>query len=725
MSTNTTSNVTSGATDSLLIDLFSEEIPARMQKTAAHDFARLLTDALKAEGLETGTTQVWYAPRHLAVRIDGIPVAQADRTEERRGPREGAPEQAVAGFLSANGLESLDQAELRETPKGNFYFAVRHVQGQQTIDLLPGLIEAAIRDLSWPKSMRWGRGTFRWVRPLHRIAALFGDKVVPGALDLGNDVSLPFGRETEGHRFSGDGAVSLGKPDDFADALRAGFVMVDPQERAEAILTGARAAAEAVGCSLIEDAGLLAEVTGLVEWPTIVRGGIPERFMAVPKEVLVLSMKEHQKYFALQQADGSLAPYFITVADGQRPAETFKRIAGGNERVLAARLSDAEFFWNQDRKQSLSSRVPALSSIVFHAKLGTVGDRLDRLGPLAAWLSQHIPGADRDAARTAARLSKADLTTGMVGEFPELQGVMGAYYARHDGESDAVAAAVAEHYSPLGPNDDCPSAPLSVAVALADKIDALVGFWRIDERPTGSKDPFALRRAALGVVRLMVENGLRVPLIEAFAEAETLYGDIGGADGKSGVGGDLLAFIADRMKVTLKDSGLRHDWIAAVFEAGETMDDDLVRVTRRVEALRDFVGTEAGADLLAGYRRAANILRAEEKKARNEAKNEIGNKAGDGNGLGLGAVDPALFEDEAERALHAALSASQAETLLSAEDYAGTFGELAALRGPIDAFFEGVMVNADAAQVRENRLALLSQFIASVDKVVRLSALEG
>ena len=722
MSTNATSNetagVTSGATDSLLIDLFSEEIPARMQKTAAHDFARLLTDALKAEGLETGAVQVWYAPRHLAVRIDGIPVAQADRTEERRGPREGAPEQAVAGFLSANGLESLDQAELRETPKGNFYFAVRHVQGQQTIDLLPGLIEAAIRDLSWPKSMRWGRGTFRWVRPLHRIVALFGDAVVPGALDLGNDVSLPFGRETEGHRFSGSGAVSLGKPDDFADALRAGFVMVDPQERAEAILTGARAAAEAVGCSLIEDAGLLAEVTGLVEWPTIVRGAIPERFMAVPKEVLVLSMKEHQKYFALQQADGSLAPFFITVADGQRPAETFERIAGGNERVLAARLSDAEFFWNQDRKQSLGSRVPALSSIVFHAKLGTVGDRLDRLGPLAAWLSQHIPGADRDAARTAARLSKADLTTGMVGEFPELQGVMGAYYVRHDGESDAVAAAVAEHYSPLGPNDACPSAPLSVAVALADKIDALVGFWRIDERPTGSKDPFALRRAALGVVRLMVENGLRVPLIEAFAEAETLYGDIGGEGsdgGEGGIGSDLLAFIADRMKVTLKDSGLRHDWIAAVFEAGETMDDDLVRVTRRVEALRDFVGTEAGTDLLAGYRRAANILRAEEKKASNET----------GSGLRLGAVDPALFEDEAERALHAALSASQAETLLVAEDYAGTFGELAGLRRPIDTFFEEVMVNADAAQVRENRLALLSQFIGSVDKVVRLSALEG
>ena len=379
MSTNTTSTVTSGATDSLLIDLFSEEIPARMQKTAAHDFARLLTDALKAEGLETGAVQVWYAPRHLTVRIDGIPVAQADRTEERRGPREGAPEQAVAGFLSANGLGSLDQAELRETPKGNFYFAVRHVQGQQTIDLLPGLIEAAIRDLSWPKSMRWGRGTFRWVRPLHRIVALFGDAVVPGALDLGNDVSLPFGRETEGHRFSGDGAVSLGTLDDFTDALRTGFVMVDPQERAEAILTGARAAAKAVGCSLIEDAGLLAEVTGLVEWPTIVRGAIPERFMAVPKEVLVLSMKEHQKYFALQQADGSLAPFFITVADGQRPAETFERIAGGNERVLAARLSDAEFFWNQDRKQSLGSRVPALSSIVFHAKLGTVGDRLDRL----------------------------------------------------------------------------------------------------------------------------------------------------------------------------------------------------------------------------------------------------------------------------------------------------------------------------------------------------------
>ena len=703
--------MSTNATGSLLIDLFSEEIPARMQKTAAQDFARLLNEALKDEGLATATAQVWYAPRHLAVRIDGIPTAQADRTEERRGPREGAPEQAVAGFLSANGLETLDQAELRETPKGNFYFAARHVQGQQTLDLLPGLIEAAIRDLSWPKSMRWGRGTFRWVRPLHRIVALFGESVVSGSLDLGNGVSLPFGNETEGHRFSGPGAVALAQPEDFVDALRTAFVVVDPVERSEAILAGARAAAKEVGCSLIEDAGLLAEVTGLVEWPTIVRGSIPQRFMAVPKEVLVLSMKEHQKYFALQQPDGSLAPFFLTVADGHRPAETFTRIAEGNERVLAARLSDAEFFWNQDRQQSLSSRVPALSSIVFHAKLGTVGDRLDRLSPLAVWLSQHIPGADRDAARTAARLSKADLTTGMVGEFPELQGVMGAYYARHDGESDAVAAAVAEHYSPLGPNDDCPAAPLSVAVALADKIDALVGFWRIDERPTGSKDPFALRRAALGVVRLMVENGLRVPLLAAFAEAESLYSGLGGVGVRSNVGSDLLAFIADRMKVSLKDRGLRHDWIAAVFEAGTTMDDDLVRVTQRVEALRDFVGTDAGIDLLAGYRRAANILRAEEKKATD--------------GLQLGLVDPALFQDEAERALHAALSRSGAENRLAAEDYAGTFAELAGLRAPIDTFFEGVMVNADAAQVRENRLALLSQFIASVDKVVRLSVLEG
>ena len=693
------------ATETLLIDLFSEEIPARMQKGAATAFAASLMDALKAEGLAAEQPEIWYAPRHIAVRIAGIPAAQDDRTEEKRGPREGAPEQAFAGFLSANGLASIDEAELRETPKGRFYFAVQHIKGQQTIDLLPGLIEACIRDLTWPKSMRWGRGTFRWVRPLHRIVALFGAATVDGALDLGQGVSLPFGRETEGHRFSGQGALSLAHPADFEGKLRDNAVIVDQNERADAILAGARAAAEEVGCSLIDDAGLLAEVTGLVEWPTIVRGSIPDRFMAVPKEVLVLSMKEHQKYFALQNKDGSLAPYFITVADGKRDAETFARIAGGNERVLAARLSDAEFFWNQDRKDSLGSRIPALSSIVFHAKLGTVGDRIDRMAPLAAWLSQHIDGAGRDQARTAARLSKADLTTGMVGEFPELQGVMGAYYARHDGESEAVAQAVSEHYSPLGPNDDCPAAPLSVAVALADKIDALVGFWRIDERPTGSKDPFALRRAALGVVRLLVENNIRLPLVEAFREAESLYG--GGSD----IAADLLGFIADRMKVTLKDKGLRHDWIAAVFEAGNRMDDDLVRVTKRVEALRDFVGTESGADLLAGYRRAANILRAEAKKAKGA--------------LALSAVDAALLTDTAEVELHAALTASKAGDLLDNEDFVGAFGELAKLRGPIDSFFEQVMVNAEDSRIRENRLSLLSQFLDSVDSVVRLSSLEG
>jgi glycyl-tRNA synthetase beta chain len=692
-------------TETLLIDLFSEEIPARMQKGAANDLAKSIADALKAEGLKIGDTTVWFAPRHIALRIADIPTSQEDRSEERRGPREGAPEQAVAGFLSANGLASLDDAELRETPKGNFYFAVQQIKGQQTIDLLPGVIEKAIRDFTWPKSMRWGRGTFRWVRPLHRVAALFGAQVVPGQLDLGNGESIVFGRQTEGHRFSGSGAIALTDPSSFEDQLRDGSVVVNQTERADAILAGARQAAEDVGCTLIEDAGLLSEVTGLVEWPTIVRGQIPDRFMAVPKEVLVLSMKEHQKYFALQQADGSLAPYFITVADGKREAETFARIAGGNERVLAARLSDAEFFWNQDRKDTLNSRVPALSSIVFHAKLGTVGDRIDRMAPLSAWLSSYIKGADRDAARAAARLSKADLTTGMVGEFPELQGVMGAYYAAHDGEDAAVAQAISEHYSPLGPNDDCPSAPLSIAVALADKIDALVGFWRIDEKPTGSKDPFALRRAALGVVRLLVENDIRVPLINAFREAEMLYG------GESDISADLLGFMADRMKVTLKDRGLRHDWIAAVFESGSSMDDDLVRVTKRVEALRDFVGTDSGADLLAGYRRAANILRAEAKKAKGE--------------LSLGSVDPSLFEEDAEKALHAALAGSKAGEYLAAEDFGGTFGELAKLRAPIDDFFEGVMVNADVAAIRENRLALLSQFLGSVDSIVRLSALEG
>ncbi|MEP1029491.1 MAG: glycine--tRNA ligase subunit beta, partial [Alphaproteobacteria bacterium] len=493
---------------------------------------------------------------------------------------------------------------------------------------------------------------------------------------------------------------------DFADyekAMKAAKVVIAPDARKQTIAADAARMCKGAGVTLKDDPALLDEVAGLVEWPVVLMGGIDAEFMDVPPEVLITSMRKHQKYFACLDAKGNLAAKFVLVAN-RETADGGRQVIAGNERVLRARLADAKFFWDQDRKTTLASKAPQLKDRVFHAKLGTLDEKVDRMQALAVALCDYVPGADRDKVRSAARLAKADLSTGMVGEFPDLQGVMGAYYARFDGESEAEAAAIAEHYSPLGPSDACPSKPESVCVALADKIDSLVGFWAIDEKPTGSKDPYALRRAALGVIRLIIENKLRLPLLDAFAQSRDLYGK------GDAVGPDLLAFFADRLKVHLREQGVKHDHIDAVFALGG--EDDLVRLLARVEALADFLGSDDGGNLLTAYRRAANILKIEEKKDATSYAAQ---------------PDDTLLKDDAERALYSALedAAPAIAEKVAAEDFTGAMAALAGLRVPVDAFFDKVTVNTDDAKVRENRLKLLSMIRTALEGVADFSKIEG
>jgi glycyl-tRNA synthetase beta chain len=489
----------------LLLELLSEEIPARMQARAAQDLERLVGERLKGAGLAFTRSQAYVTPRRLALVVEGLPKRQPDAVEEKKGPRLDAPEAAIQGFLRANNLASIDAAEVRETDKGRFYFAVTQIKGQAAAKVLPGVIGAAVQALSWPKSMRWGAGRFAWVRPLHGVLALFDGRKLEGALELGDGAALAFGAATLGHRFLAPRRFRVADFADYRAKLKAAKVMLDPAERRATILKQAKRKAARAKLRLPDDPALLDEVTGLVEWPVVLLGRIEEQFMDLPPEVLTTAMRSHQKYLALVDAAGKPANRFLMVAN-MESADKGKAIAAGNERVLRARLADARFFWDQDRKQPLAARAPQLGEIVFHAKLGSLDEKIDRVQALAVEIAEHVPGADKDRVRSAARLAKADLVTGMVGEFPELQGVMGRYYALHDGEHAEVAQAIAEHYSPLGPNDACPSAPVSVALALADKVDSLVGFFAIGEKPTGSRDPFAGRRAALGVIRLIVEN---------------------------------------------------------------------------------------------------------------------------------------------------------------------------------------------------------------------------
>ena len=680
----------------LLLELLSEEIPARMQARASDDLKRLVCDGLKGAGIGFEKAQVFATPRRLALVVDGIPARRDDVSEEKRGPRVGAPDQAVQGFLKSAGLASLDQAEKRDTGKGEFWFAVVTKKGGPTAEALPAVIDAAMKALPWPKSMKWGSGTMQWVRPLQGIVALFDGKVLKGAVEPGGGMApVAFGDTTRGHRFLSKGEIKVSSFADYAAKLRAAHVILDPAERKKIILEGARKLCGDAQVFLNEDDELLDEVTGLVEWPVPLLGTIDAQFMDVPAEVLIVSMKTHQRYFATTKAGGALANRFVVVANNVA-RDGGKTIVDGNERVLRARLADAKFFWDQDRKQTLEGRLPTLKQVVFHAKLGTQAERVERIVKLAAALAKVVPGADAGQVEQAARLCKADLVSGMVGEFPELQGVMGRYYALGEKLPAVVADAIGDHYAPAGPNDRCPSAPVSAVVALADKLDALTSFWSIGEKPTGSRDPFALRRAALGVIRIIVENKLRLPL-KPFLKAD-----------------DLLAFFAERLKVQMREKGVRHDVVDAVLALGG--EDDLVRLLARVGALQAFLGSEAGKNLLTGYGRAANIVRAEAKKDKALAARIAG------------AADAALLEQAEEKAVASALAEIErvVKPALAAEDFAGAMKAFADLRGPIDSFFDKVTVNVtDRPDLRLNRLKLLNQIRATMDSVADLSKIEG
>ena len=686
----------------LLLELFSEEIPARMQARAAQDLRRLATDALKAAGLEFDTAESYVTPRRLALVVDGLPLSQPDRREEKRGPREGAPDKAIQGFLRANGA-TIEMCEERE----GYLYLVTEISGRAVSDLLPDIVNGLIGDLAWPKSMRWGSGETRWVRTLERVLCVFDG--VPVALDLPDGIAS--GGVTSGHRFHAPEPFSVSSFAEYRDGLRQAHVILDPAERRRIVAIGADELADAEGLFVPDDPGLLDEVVGLVEWPVPLMGRIDDEFMAVPDEVPITAMRSHQKYLSLLNPDGSLAPRFVVVANLEAD-DGGKEIVAGNERVLRARLSDARFFWDQDRKTRLEDRLGALVPMVFHAKLGSLAQKAERLEVLAGAVAAFVPGADPDAARRAGRLAKADLTAEMVFEFPELQGTMGGHYARHDGEPEPVARAVAEHYLPAGPSGACPSAPVSVAVALADRIDTLVGFFAVGERPTGSGDPYALRRAALGVIRLVLENGIRLPLCAVFAEAGRGYAEAvpGFEDPPGKQERELLDFFADRLKVHLRSEGVRHDLIAAVFALGN--EDDLVRLRARVEALRGFLDSDDGANLLTAHKRAANIVAIEEKK----------------DGIAYsGPIEPAMLREPEERALAESLDAVGAESapLVEKEAFDEAMTTLAGLRGPVDAFFDRVKVNADDGGLRANRLRLLSGIRATMGSLADFSQIEG
>ncbi|HEX8232890.1 MAG TPA: glycine--tRNA ligase subunit beta [Caulobacteraceae bacterium] len=755
----------------LLLEILSEEIPARMQGQAARELERMVRERLAAAGFLPGGLAAFAGPRRLTLAADGLPPAQVDRTEEIKGPRVGAPEQALEGFLRKTGLQREQLVE-----RDGVWFAQLHKKGESTDLLVARMVADIVIDFPWPKSMRSANSHLRWVRPIRRILCVFNGEVVQFNIE-----GIKSGDLTEGHRFMGSGApVPARTFDDYAEALRREFVVLDPEERKQRILEGARTLTFARGLELIEDAPLLEEVAGLAEWPVPILGDMDPGFLDLPPEVIRTSMRTHQKYFAVRRAgEAALAPHFLAVANIEA-SDGGGAIAQGNARVLSARLNDARFFWDEDRKPGAFDRwLEKLNGVTFHARLGTMAERVERITALAREIAPLV-GADPELAAKAARLAKADLASGMVGEFPELQGIMGGYYARmapyaearrvfadipadgkvrpdgsedplveidqmvdlaradppgawyaglSRGQVDEVADAVRDHYKPQGPNDTVPTTPVTVAVALADKLDTLVGFFAIDEKPTGSKDPYALRRAALGVIRAVLGTNMRAGLKTifvlvhqalstraAFTRSAERYWAVEEAVRASSpelrrkaagdalgdemfapvfreegiVASDLLAFFGDRLKVLLRDQGKRHDLVDAVFALG---DDDLVRIVERVEALDGFLGTEDGANLLAGYKRAVNILRAEAKKGE----------------LPEGAPDPARLTEPEEQALHAALERVRpaVATHLQAEHFSAAMAELAALRGPVDTFFDRVLVNAPDEALRANRLRLL------------------
>jgi glycyl-tRNA synthetase beta chain len=771
----------------LLLELFSEEIPARMQARAAEDLRKAVTDRLVEAGLVYGGAKAFVTPRRLALSVHGVPARQPDVCEEKKGPRVGAPENAVAGFLKAAGLKSIAEAKVQPDKKGDFYVAVIEKPGRPAIEVIGEILPAVIKSFPWPKSMRWGveskeLGALGWVRPLHSIVATFGPEtedpdIVPFAID-----GIAAGNETRGHRFLAPEPFTVRRLADYMQKLDHAKVVLDAERRRDIILTEAKQLAFAQGLELVEDEGLLTEVAGLVEWPVVLMGSFDEKFLRIPEEVIRATIRNNQKCFVLRDAaHAKLVDKFLLVSNIEA-ADGGKAIVAGNERVIRARLSDAKFFYEADLKTRLEDRLPKFKDIVFHEKLGTQAERIERIERLAAELAPRV-GADVEKAKHAARLCKADLLTEVVGEFPELQGTMGKYYAEAQGEDEAAAHACEDHYKPKGPDDFVPSDPVSIAVALADKIDTLVGFWAVDEKPTGSKDPYALRRAALGVIRVVLDNDLRIALptilwlaFSALLEilaitkvpflvtrdnkrwvfdprlTDTLkdvvhsekYFDI--AEAKANyfnfvepqyigvaeafetndlydpydnscmivpyrvVEQGLLSFFADRLKVQLREQGARHDLVDAVFALEGQ--DDLLLIVRRVGALGKFLDTEDGENLLAGYKRATNIIRIEEKKDKREY---------------TGVPDPGLYQLPEEKALAEAINAakSDAERAVAAEDFEAAMRAMAKLRPHVDAFFDKVTVNVDDKALRENRLKLLNEIRAATRAVADFSKIEG
>jgi glycyl-tRNA synthetase beta chain len=732
----------------LLLELFSEEIPARMQARAADDLRRMVADKLVAEGLVYEGIKAFATPRRLALTVHGIPARQPDLKDERKGPRVGAPDAAVQGFLKATGLASLDEATIQKDPKkGEFYVALIERPGRDAIDVIADILPVIVRTFPWPKSMRWGArsqkpGALQWVRPLHAITATFGPETeTPDVVRFSVD-GIDSGQTTYGHRFMAPGAIEVRHFDDYVAKLEAANVVLDPARRRDIILADAKQLAFAQGYELVEDEALLEEVAGLVEWPVVLMGSFDPAFLSIPGEVIRATIRHNQKCFVMRDpATGNLAPKFVLVANIEA-SDGGAAIVAGNERVIRARLADAKFFYDTDLKTKLEDRLPKFSQIVFHDKLGTQAERIDRIERLAAELAPLV-GADVDKTRRAARLAKTDLLTEVVGEFPELQGVIGRYYAAAQGEDASVAQAIEDHYKPQGPTDRVPTDPVAIAVALADKFDTLVGFWAIDEKPTGSKDPYALRRAALGVIRLVLENDLRLALTSVLVSAyDAVIGPIAARNQQRKPFGDkderlelakdasvaipdLLSFFADRLKVQLREQGARHDLVDAVFALEGQ--DDLLMIARRVEALGKFLDTDDGKNLLAGTKRVSNILAKEEKK------DDL---------TFTGAPEPTLFKELMEGVLWSTIQSTIADARLHldlADERIGNpqfadqtyfdsaMESLSTLRVHVDAFFDkdkGVKVNDDDPKIRENRLKLLNQIRAATRAVADFSKIQ-
>jgi glycyl-tRNA synthetase beta chain len=742
----------------LLLELFSEEIPARMQARAAEDLLKGVTDRLVGAGLVYEGAKAFVTPRRLTLSVHGVPARQPDLREEKKGPRVGAPDNAIAGFLKAAGLKSIDEAKVQPDKKGDFYVAVMEKPGRAAIAVIGEILPEVIKGFPWPKSMRWGEqskapGALNWVRPLHSIVATFGPEteepeIVPFAVG-----GIAAGNETRGHRFLAPAPFTVRRFADYAQKLGNAKVVLDAERRRDIILTEAKQLAFAQGLELVQDDGLLAEVAGLVEWPVVLLGSFDEKFLRIPEEVIRATIRNNQKCFVLRDAaHAKLVDKFILVSNLEAD-DGGKAIVAGNERVIRARLSDAKFFYETDLKTRLEDRLPKFKDIIFHEKLGTQWHGIERIEILAAELAPFV-GADLEKAKRAARLCKADLLTEVVGEFPELQGLMGKYYAEAQGEDEAVAHACEDHYKPKGPDDLVPSDPVSIAVALADKIDRLVGFWAVDEKPTGSKDFYGLRRAALGVIRLVVENKIRLPLMSVLIPARVMIGDdlkhqqldqlvepirrlreaglsdrrinpiwsdlerrrfpekLSDQEKNAALGqiANLLSFLAERLKAQLREQGARHDLVDAVFALEGQ--DDLLLIVRRVEALGEFLDTEDGKNLLAGYKRATNIIRIEEKKDSREY---------------TGAPDPAHYKQPEEKVLAQAIDAAKAEATraVEKEDFEAAMRAMASLRPHVDAFFDKVTVNVDDKPLRENRLKLLNEIRAATRAVADFSKIEG